>query len=135
MDRVILTKLKQLNNPKGDVFHAMKKSDEGFSGFGEAYFSTVNKGDIKGWKKHTEMVMNLIVPVGKIEFVVHDELNQDFFSVQLSQDNYYRLTIEPGLWVGFRGLGDYNLLLNVANLEHDPEEAVNISLEQINYDW
>ena len=43
MDGVILTPLKKIHNLRGYVFHAMKKSDIGFDGFGEAYFSTVNK--------------------------------------------------------------------------------------------
>ena len=72
MDGVILTPLKQIPHQKGDIFHAMKKSDIGFDGFGEAYFSTINKGEIKGWKKHTKMTLNLIVPVGEIEFVLFD---------------------------------------------------------------
>ena len=63
MDGVILTPLKQIYNSKGDIFHAMKKSDKGFNGFGEAYFSTILKGEIKGWKKHTRMTLNIIVPV------------------------------------------------------------------------
>ena len=70
MDGVTLTPLKQITHPKGDIFHAMKASDDGFSGFGEAYFSTVNQGEVKGWKKHTEMTLNLVVVIGEIEFVV-----------------------------------------------------------------
>ena len=50
MDGIILTPLKQIRTSKGSVLHAMKKGDEGYAGFGEAYFSTINKGDIKGWK-------------------------------------------------------------------------------------
>ena len=53
MDGVVLTPLKQIKHPLGDLYHAMKKSDKDFSGFGEAYFSTVNQGCVKGWKKHT----------------------------------------------------------------------------------
>ena len=48
MDGIILTPLNQIHHPKGDIYHAMKKSDDGFDGFGEAYFSTVHKNDIKG---------------------------------------------------------------------------------------
>ena len=136
MDGVILTPLKQIHNPKGDIFHAMKKSDVGFDGFGEAYFSTVNKNDIKGWKKHTVMTLNLVVPVGKVEFVVYDENSKEFFNVTLSQDNYQRLTVKPNLWMAFRGLGDdLNMLLNLASIEHDPSEAENIELSEIKYDW
>ena len=135
MDGVILTPLKQIYNPKGDIFHAMKKSDDGFDGFGEAYFSTIHKGDIKGWKKHTEMTLNLVVPVGKIEFVVYDENSKEFFSLQLSQDNYQRLTVKPNLWIAFRGLDENSMLLNLASIEHDPTETENVELESIFYEW
>lgn len=135
MDGVILTPLRRILNPKGDVFHAMKKSDNGFDGFGEAYFSTIHKDDIKGWKKHTQMILNLIVPFGKIKFVVYDEKAQEFFSVVLSHDNYQRLTVKPGLWMAFYGIEQSNMLLNLASIEHDPNEAVNIGLEEINYEW
>lgn len=135
MDGVILTPLKQIYHPKGDIFHAMKKSDIGFDGFGEAYFSTINQNDIKGWKKHTKMTLNIVVPVGNIEFVVYDEKTKEFFSTKLSHNNYQRLTVKAGLWMAFRGIGEYNMLLNLASIEHDPNEAVNIELNEINYEW
>ncbi|WP_152058008.1 WxcM-like domain-containing protein [Aliarcobacter butzleri] len=135
MDGVILTPLKQIHHPKGDIFHGMKKSDEGFDGFGEAYFSTINQDDIKGWKKHTKMTLNLVVPVGEIKFVVYDEETKEFFSVKLSQNNYQRLTVKPNLWMAFQGVGEYNMLLNLASIEHNPNEAINIDLSEINYEW
>ena len=135
MEQIILTPLKQIHNPKGDVYHAMKKSDVGFVGFGEAYFSTVAQGVVKGWKKHTQMTLNLVVPVGSIEFVVYDEQTQEFFSVALSQTNYQRLTIKPNLWMAFRGLEKENMLLNLASIEHDPKEAVQKELSEIVYEW
>ena len=96
MDGVMLTPLKQIQNPKGDIFHALKESDAGFSGFGEAYFSSVGFGEVKGWKKHIKMTLNLIVPVGEVEFVIYDDRldspsNGKFFTVILSANNYQRL--------------------------------------------
>ena len=135
MDKIILTSLKQIYNPKGDIYHAMKKSDDGYDGFGEAYFSTVHKDDIKGWKQHTKMTLNLVVPIGAIEFVVYDEDTKEFFSVVLSQDNYQRLTVKPGLWMAFRGKNENNMLLNLASIEHDPKEAINKELSEIKYEW
>jgi len=135
MDGVIVTPLKQIHHPKGDVFHGMKKSDAGFDGFGEAYFSTINKNDIKGWKKHTEMTLNLVVPVGEIKFVMYDEKTKEFFSVTLSQSNYQRLTIKPNIWMAFQGVGEYNMLLNLASIEHDSNESVNLEISEIKYAW
>jgi dTDP-4-dehydrorhamnose 3,5-epimerase len=133
MDGIILTPLRQIQHPKGDIYHAMKASDNGFNGFGEAYFSTVNKNDIKGWKKHTKMTLNLIVISGEVEFVIYNE--SDFFSVKLSKNNYQRLTIAPNLWLAFRGLSDKNRLLNLASIEHNPSESKHVDLTYFKYDW
>ena len=141
MDGVILTPLKQIHNPKGDIFHAMKKSDEGFNSFGEAYFSTINYDDIKGWKKHTKMFLNLVVVLGEIEFIIYDDREEsstknEFFSVELSKNNYQRLTVPPGVYMAFRGINKQtNMLLNLASIEHNPNESVNIELDKINYNW
>ena len=141
IEGVILTPLKQIVISKGDLYHAMKQSDIGYESFGEAYFSTVNKDDIKGWKKHTKMVLNLIVPIGAVQFVIYDDrvnsstYNQ-FFSVELSQKNYQRLTIPAGVWMAFKGISeDLNMLLNLASIEHDPNEAISKELTHINYTW
>lgn len=136
MDGVILTPLKKIHHPKGDIFHAMKKSDVGYNGFGEAYFSNINRDDIKGWKKHTKMTLNLIVPLGEIQFIIYDEDKKEFFNTKLSVDNnYQRLTVKPGLWMAFRGLQENNVLLNLASIEHDPKESINIDLTDISYEW
>jgi dTDP-4-dehydrorhamnose 3,5-epimerase len=135
VDGVILTPLKQIEHPLGSVYHAIKKSDNGFRSFGEAYFSTIKQGCIKGWKKHTEMTLNLIVPMGEVKFVIYNEDLEEFYSVQLSQKNYQRLTVSPGLWVAFEGLGDANIVLNVASIEHNSGESINVDFESINYEW
>lgn len=139
IEGVILTPLKQIYNPKGNVFHGMKKSDPGFTDFGEAYFSTIHAGDIKPWKKHFRMTLNLVVPVGKIRFVIHDDrigsstLGQTM-EVELGPDNYQRLTVPPGVFMAFEGVGEeLNLLLNVADLEHDPSEVERADLDRFLY--
>lgn len=133
MDGVILTPLKKISHPNGDIFHAMKVSDKSFFGFGEAYFTSVNQDKIKGWKKHTEMTLNLIVAVGKIQFAIYN--NKSFFSVILSKDNHQRLTVAPGLWVAFKGLSGENITLNLSNIEHDPNESINLDLNSFHFDW
>ena len=49
IEGVIHTPLSRIFHPKGDILHGMKKSDEGFTGFGEAYFTIIKNGEIKGW--------------------------------------------------------------------------------------
>ena len=135
MDGVIISPLKKIHHPKGDILHAIKRSDTGFNGFGEVYFSNINRGDIKGWKKHTKMILNLVVPVGEIEFVIYNESQKKFFNIIISQKNYQRITINSGLWLAFQGIADQNILLNLSNIEHNPDEAINLNLDEIQYNW
>ena len=111
----------------------MKKSDIGFDGFGEAYFSVINKNSIKGWKKHTRMTLNLIVCYGEVKFVIYNDIKKEFYDISLSHKNYQRLTVEPGLWMAFEGMDENNMLLNIANIEHDPNEAITRGIYDISY--
>lgn len=138
---VALTPLKIISTPSGDVRHAIKSSSPGYEGFGEAYFSEVTAFKIKGWKKHLKMTLNLVVVSGEIQFVVLDNRENSatqgkYFEAKLSAANYQRLTVAPGLWMAFRGChAGLNLLLNIANIEHDPKEAVNVDISEFPYEW
>lgn len=141
IEGVLLTPLKKIAHPKGDILHGMKKSDQGFVAFGEAYFTKVKFGETKGWNRHKRMTLNLIVPVGKVIFVIYDNREKsktkgDFLSVEISVDAYQRLTVPPGVWLAFRGISDgINLILDVTDMEHDPYEVERLNLEQIEYNW
>jgi dTDP-4-dehydrorhamnose 3,5-epimerase len=141
IDGVLLTRLKVIATAGGSVLHAMKQGDSGERGFGEAYFSCVDTGAVKGWKRHRRMTLNLVVPIGEIRFVLFDDREGspskgEFMQERLSQGNYARLTVPPGLWMGFQGCGaGTNMLLNIADMRHDPEEADNRGLGEIAFDW
>jgi len=141
LDGCSLTPLTIISNPKGDVLHALKASEKSFAQFGEAYFSIVLKDDIKGWKKHKEMILNLVVIQGEVKFVLFDDrpkstTKNQTFEVILSRNNYQRLTVAPGIWVAFQGRSDsVNLLLNIASIEHDPAEAITQDLKEVSYVW
>ena len=136
---VVLTSLDIIDLVGGNVFHIMKKSSPGYQSFGEAYFSQINQGVIKAWKRHKIMTLNLVVPVGSIKFVLfddRDESNAIFQELIISRDNYIRLTVPPNIWVGFQGLANKeSMLLNISNIEHDYKEADRLDVDEINYDW
>lgn len=141
IDGMLCTPLNVIRGDLGDVYHALKVTDEGYSGFGEAYFSTVAQGAIKGWKRHKQMTLNLVVPVGEVRFVVFDdragfESRGTFVDLTISPSNYRRLTLPPGLWFGFMGIAaGPNLVMNVASIPHDPAEVEQKALASITFDW
>lgn len=141
IDGVTLTPLRIIGGDKGQVLHGLKASENQFAGFGEAYFSTVLEDDVKGWKRHKVMISNLIVPSGEIRFVLFDDRPSSntqgcFQEVLLSKNNYQRLTIPPGIWMAFQGVGENeSMLLNISSIEHDPTECENLPIENNTIDY
>jgi dTDP-4-dehydrorhamnose 3,5-epimerase len=133
---ILLTPLSRIETAGGDVLHAMKQSDAGYAGFGEAYFSWVVAGAVKGWKRHTRMAMNVVVPVGQVRFVFCLDGVAEFRVEDIGVDCYARLTVPPGIWFCFRGVAEpQSLVLNIASIPHDPSEVERLALSAIEYDW
>ena len=136
---ILVTPLRRIEVSGGDVLHAMKQTETGYFGFGEAYFSWVSAGAVKAWKRHTRMTMNLVVPVGQVRFVfrcVNADGVEEFRVEDIGVDRYARLTVPPGIWAGFQGLSIHqNLVLNIASIPHDPNEVERLALSDINYTW
>jgi dTDP-4-dehydrorhamnose 3,5-epimerase len=130
-----VTPLKRIAVTGGDVLHALKNSDYGYAGFGEAYFSQVESGAVKAWKRHRQMTLNLVVPVGEVHFVFIDSTGSRREEI-IGDGNYVRLTVTPGIWFGFKGVAEgSSLLLNIANIVHTPDEVERKELSEIKYDW
>ena len=127
---------KRISTLNGDVLHVLKYSDIDFKKFGEIYFSWIEKGSIKAWKKHKTMTMNIVVPFGRVKFVFFDEDSQTYRNEEIGEDNYLRLTIPPGLWFGFKDMTENrSLITNIADIEHDDNEVDRLDINEIKYDW
>lgn len=139
LDDILISQLPVLEIKNGNILKIMRKSDSGFSGFGESYFSTITYQSIKGWKLHKQMTMNLVVPVGKVKFVFcldNDQCNKIFRIEEIGSSNYNRLTVPPGIWFGFQGLAEPNsLVLNISNIEHDENEVRRKNLMEFSFNW
>jgi dTDP-4-dehydrorhamnose 3,5-epimerase len=142
IEGISLHPLKHISVPKGDLFHALKSTDDGFCGFGEAYFTQIEPGKAKGWKRHNRMTLNLVVVYGKVTFVVYDDRDNsstkgEFYSITLSPDeNYQRLTLAPGLWMAFYGASEsISMLMDIIPEPHDPNEADRKDLSEIHYNF
>jgi len=141
IEDLILVPLKVISVPGGDVLHAMKSGDIGYVGFGEAYFSSIDSGVVKAWKRHRQMTLNLVVPWGSVRFVIYDDRENsascgEYQVVTLSRDNFCRLTVPPMVWMGFQGMDvNTSMLLNIADIEHSPAELDRKELNAIKYNW
>jgi dTDP-4-dehydrorhamnose 3,5-epimerase len=132
---IMVTPLKRIQLEGGDVLHGMRQHDPGYINFGEAYFSIIDLGAIKAWKRHLRMTLNIVVPVGSINFVFIDDEGV-FREEAAGVERYVRLTIPPGIWFGFKGIcSPYSMLLNIADIPHNPAEVERKSLGEIKFNW
>tara|TARA_Y100001978_G_scaffold176674_1_gene169706 strand:- start:275 stop:703 length:429 start_codon:yes stop_codon:yes gene_type:complete len=121
---ISINSLKQFKVSEGDVLHALKATDNEFKGFQEAYFSKIKHHKIKAWKRHTKMTMNLIVPIGKVQFNFYDQNRKIILNTWIGESKYSRITVPPMIWFGFKGLSfQTSYILNISNKLHDPLEV------------
>ena len=135
---------KVIRDDRGAVLHMLRcDSNEFASDFGEAYFSKIKEGVIKGWKKHIKMTQRISVPVGSVKFVFVD-LRADSSShggiveIELSEKNHKLIIVPPGLHYSFKGTSPgESLIANITNLPHEPSECELLPLEtnEICYSW
>tara|TARA_B100000963_G_C22633215_1_gene676108 strand:+ start:333 stop:794 length:462 start_codon:yes stop_codon:yes gene_type:complete len=141
---VYITPLKQIKDERGAVFHVMKKDSNTFYGFGEAYISKINHKVTKGWKYHKKMNQNFTVVFGSLKLVLYDDRKNSQTNGKIQEiylddsKNYFRVTIPRKIWYSFQCLSNEScLLLNIASIQHDPKECINLDLEntKIPYSW
>ena len=141
IEGVLVHPLKIIEDERGAVMHMLRKSDPQFSSFGEVYFSKVNHGFVKGWKRHKKMTQNFAVPFGQLSLVVLDtrqdsstENNYTAFTIG-APDNYSLVTIPPNLWYAFYSITNHGAILaNCADLSHDPSESEQLPLDAFEID-
>ena len=135
--------LRQFPDERGKVMHMLRCDDPHFQQFGEIYFSVVYPGVVKGWHLHKEITLNYAVVSGSVKLALYDERpgsatcgqSQEFF---VGESNYSLVTIPPGVWNGFKGIGVIPAIVaNCATLPHDPAEIVRLDPfdNHIPYDW
>ncbi len=141
---LIITPLKQIGDERGAVFHFLKADSPNYKNFGEAYFSKINGGVVKGWKFHKIAEQNFCVPFGAVKIVVFDN-RPDSPTCGVVQEillddkeNYHLLSMPACLWYSFKSVSDnYSLLANIINIKHSPEESITLPLgtTEIPYEW
>ena len=135
VNQILVTPLRRIPVEAGDVLHGIKYNEPGYIDFGEAYFSLINFSAVKAWKRHLRMTLNLVVPLGTVLFVFLDDSGQ--IRIQKAGETpYVRITVPPGIWFGFKGLASpYSLLMNLADIVHDPTEIERKDFTDVNFDW
>ena len=135
--------LKIFRDARGQVMHMIRRDDPLFKGFGEIYFSVVNPGVVKGWKRHLKMVQSFAIPQGNMKLVIYDDRPDssskgEVQEIIFGEDNYQLVQLPALLWYSFSPVGDRAAMItNCASIPHDPKESEQIELSdlRIPYRW
>lgn len=140
---VLVTPKKKLIDDRGGIFHMLRRDDPEFQSFGEIYFSKIHPTVVKAWHHHSRMSLNYYVVVGSIQLGLFDG-RKDSPSFGRTQTIYMDsevpqlVTVPPGVWNGFKGLGAASsLVANCATEPHDPAEITRKDFNDpmFKYDW
>ena len=129
MAGVEIRPLQVMADDRGAVMHMLRADAPHFQRFGEIYFSVVNPGAVKAWRRHRSIVLNYAVPVGTIRLAIYDDRPESptrgvVTEIETGHSAYHLITIPAGIWSGFLGLGSAPALVaNCATGPHDPAEA------------
>ena len=143
IEGVLIKPLSVFSDGRGKVMQMLRSDAPFFKHFGEVYFSIVNPGIVKGWKRHLKMTQHFAVPVGNIKLVFYDNrenssTNGEIQEIFIGTKNYQLVRIPPLVWYSFKAMGSkFALITNCTDLPHDPNEVINIDSfdKRIPYDW
>ena len=125
--KIKFIKKKIISDQKGNIMKFIKRNDKTFSKFGEVYFTWIKRNNLKGWKFHKKMHMNLTVPVGSVKFIFFDKKNKKKIVFNLSEKKFGTLYVPPKIWFAFTNISKKkdSLVVNFSNIIHDKNESVN----------
>src|SRR5689334_19159543 len=106
LEGVVVEPLKVFTDERGELRHMLRSDSPLFKKFGEVYFSFVNPGFIKGWKKHQKMTQHFTVPVGNLKLVLYDDRAKSSThgkvqELEIGIKNYQIVSIPPQVWYAF----------------------------------
>lgn len=133
MDKIKFKKLKVTEIKNGNIFHIFKNS-KSIKKINEIYCSQIKFGKIKAWKKHHKTNLKLVVPYGKVKFVILNK--KKFYSIVIGEKNFGLITIPSGCWYGFKGVNQSKSLI-VSFIDHkfSEKEIERKKLKSIKYTW
>ena len=136
MKNIKVSKINKIELQEGDLYKFIDNKNKNFNEFGEVYFSSIKPKSVKAWKLHKKMTLNIVVPVGKVRFVLFDDIKKKMLEVKIGQNDYKLLTIKPNTWYGFQGISnEISLVANLTDMRHDEKEMSRQSDDFFPFDW
>ena len=145
IEGVRFKKLTVIPDERGRLMEMLRRDDEMFLGFGQAYLTSAYPGVVKGWHYHKVQHDHFIVVKGMMKIVLYDAREKspthgvvnEFF---MGEHNPLLLQIPPLVYHGFKCISEQEAL--VVNLPTEPyrhddpdEHRIPPDDPSVPYDW
>ena len=145
IEGVKVKKLRVIADERGRLMELLRRDDEAFITFGQAYVTTAYPGVVKAWHYHKKQTDNLAVISGMMKVALYDgrkdspthgEVNEFFAGVH----NPILITIPPEVLHGFKCISleealVVNLPTELYDYEHPDEFRVDPHTREVPYSW
>lgn len=122
-----IVRLKKVINARGHLQEIQRSDDEHFPGFAQAYVTCTLPGVTKAWYRHRLQFDQIALVSGAALVSLYDS-REDSPTYRhqatwtLDEDSPGLVQIPPGVWHGFKAIGDRPLfLLHLNSQLHDPD--------------
>lgn len=145
IDGVKIKKLKVIPDERGRLMEILRRDDELFQNFGQAYATTTYPGVVKAWHKHEKQTDNIACVAGLIKMALYDartdsptfkEINEFYLGVH----NPLLIQVPAGIYHGWMCVSReealiVNLPTETYNYERPDEQRLDPHTSDIPYNW
>lgn len=145
IEGVRVTPLKLVANERGRLMEVQRRDEPGFPGFGQVYVTQSFAGVVKAWYRHRTQIDQLAAITGRAKLVLYDEraesptkgVVQEIIMGELAPT---LALIPPGVWHGFKALGETSAFFIHLNTEPfdagaPDEDRLPFDDRRIPYSW
>ena len=126
--------LRRFEAPGGAVTRFVRNDEPDFLGFGEVYFTSIENGAVKAWRRHSRANLLLTVVYGEVLIVLRGSSSASSYIMRSDQPS--RLAVAAGTWFGFSGKSpETGIICSFSDLPHDPDEVERASVDAFPHDW
>lgn len=145
IDGVSAIPLKKVMNDRGHLMEVQREDDPHYPGFGQAYITCTPPGVVKAWYLHHKQVDQIALVKGELVAALYDSRKDsltcnNLLEIRISDQAPVLIQIPPGVWHGFKPLGNepaYLLHLNSVayDFEQTDEDCLPADTPLIPYEW
>ncbi len=145
IDGIKTKNLRVIPDERGRLMEVLRRDDELFLEFGQAYVTTTYPGVVKAWHKHEKQADNIACVAGMIKLAVYDgrpasptyrEVNQFYVGVH----NPMLVQLPAGVYHGWMCVSPeeavvVNIPTRAYDYAHPDEQRLDPATPEIPYDW